>query len=78
MPRYHFNLYNDLVVPDDEGTKLPNKRAAQDFAVTSIRELIGAEAAMGHIDLTHRIDVTDDCGKPLFTVRFADAVSIKM
>jgi len=32
MPRYHFNLYNDLVVPDDEGTKLPNKRAAQDFA----------------------------------------------
>ena len=47
MPRYYFNLFNDDVVADDEGTELPNLEKAKETATTSIRQLIAAHITGG-------------------------------
>jgi hypothetical protein len=75
MPRYHFDLYNDETVLDDEGRELPNLEAARVTAVREAREMMADSVTRGTINLAHRIDVRDGTGV-IATVVFADAVNV--
>ena len=76
MPRYFFNLYDDIVAIDEEGSELPDVSAARARAIASAREMSCAEVLKGHLSLHHRIDVTDESGTVVCTVHFADVVVI--
>jgi hypothetical protein len=78
VPRYHFHLYDDMDVPDDEGREFPNLEAARDRASFEARALFAAMAEdQGRVVLAHRIDVEDEQGLTLATVRFGDVVKIE-
>lgn len=78
MPRFHFHLHNDVDVPDDTGKALPDLDAARAYA-TRLARFEVAEAAKrdGRVVLSHRIDIEDEHGEVLATVRFGEAVQIK-
>jgi hypothetical protein len=78
MPRYFFNLYNDRDVRDPEGEELPHTEAARikaadyavDLAAAGVRE-------RRKLCPRHRIDVADERGEVLATVRFGDVVKVE-
>lgn len=78
MPRYYFHLYNDVVSLDEEGVELANLEAERLVALHNVR-FSAAESikTQGHIVLDHRIDVADERGTILDTVRFRDAVQVE-
>ena len=77
MPRYFFNLYDDIVAIDEEGSELPDLAAARAKAVASAREMSCAEVLKGRLNLKHRIEVTDEAGRLACTVHFADVLTIE-
>lgn len=78
MPRYFFDLHNDMDASDEEGKDLPDLRAAQIQALKEARTMIGVSVLEhGKIDLQHFIRVRDEGGKPVYVVEFGDAVTIK-
>lgn len=78
MPMYYFHLYNDEVIMDDQGQDLPGTEAAHASAEANAREMACAEVMAGSLNLTHRIDVADETGEVLSTVRFGDIVTVHM
>jgi hypothetical protein len=77
MPRYHFDLHNDLEVLDEEGIELRSLEVAKAHALDEARTMIKASVTeSGKIDLRHRIEVRDDSGAIIYTVHFEDAVAI--
>lgn len=77
MPRYFFCLHNDLVVDDHEGAELPDDQAARDYAIRNIRDLMCESVGEGRLNLSHHIDVGDESGTKLFTVKFGDAIQVE-
>ena len=78
MPRYFFDLYNDMDAPDDEGRELPDVDAVVAEAVKEARAMIKASIdETGRIDLRHHIDVRDECGNSVFVIHFEDAVTVQ-
>jgi hypothetical protein len=77
VPRFFFNVYDDLVAEDDEGAELPNLAAARLQALRGARDLIAEQVRHGYIVLSHWIDVMDEHGEKVLTVTFRDAVEIK-
>ena len=78
MPRFYFHLHNSVDVADEEGVELPDLEAARAHAVKLVRYEFGEAAkAEGRIVLSHRIDIEDESGAVLATVRFAEAVLIE-
>ncbi len=71
MPRYFFNLYDGRkLVPDAEGTELPDDQAARSHAFRVMRELArNREDETG----TWRLIIQDACGTPCFELVFAAA-----
>ena len=77
MPRYFFDLYDDMVVQDDVGLALLDAEAARCEAIRNARAMACAEVLEGHLNLQHRIEVKDERGHHVATVRFADAVALQ-
>ena len=78
MPRYFFDLYNDMNVRDDEGQEFPNLKTAKSQAVKQVRKLIGGLIVEnGRIDLLHYLKVRDEEGNIVHRVEFDDAVSFE-
>jgi hypothetical protein len=77
MPRYFFNLYNDLTALDEEGKDFPDLATAMDHGIMETRTMICESVGNGHIDLNHRIEIADESGAVVETIRFGDAVLIK-
>ena len=77
MPRYFFNVYDDIVAIDPEGVELPSVEAARLNAVHGARELIADQVRHGYIMLSHWIDVVDDKGEAVLTVAFRDAIEVR-
>jgi hypothetical protein len=73
---YRFHVINDIDVPDQEGVELNNLALAHLKAIDAARDLASAAVRQGRLDLKHRIDVEDECGKVLLTVTFADAIEV--
>jgi hypothetical protein len=75
MPRYFFDLYNDMVVRDEEGALLRGPSEAYGHALYEAWEMITASVVEHkRIDLAHRIEVRDDAGKILEEIRFEKAI----
>jgi hypothetical protein len=61
---------------DEEGHCLPDLEAARECAMKGIRGFLGHEAMEGRLDIRGQIDITDEDGQLLETVRFRDALTI--
>jgi hypothetical protein len=77
VPRFYFHLYNDMVSCDDEGKEFPDRAAAQQQALTYARAMAAVSVREGHLDLSHRIDVTDQDGGIVMSLPFREAVDIQ-
>jgi hypothetical protein len=78
VPKFYFHLINDMDVPDEEGQELPDLAAARAHGVRQAQILIGEMAKEeARIVLHHRIDIEDEEGTVLDTVRFRDVVSVE-
>lgn len=78
MPRYFFDLYNDMIVRDDEGRELPDLEAAKERALKEAPQMLAASATeQGKIDLRHYIKVRDESGAEVHCIDFEDAVSVQ-
>lgn len=78
MPRFYFHLYDNFDALDGEGIELPDLEAARAHAVRCVRVTF-AETAKddGRVVLHHRIDIADEQGVVLETVRFGEAVRVE-
>ena len=76
MPRYYFNLFNDVDVMDDEGAELSDLEAARHMAYESAAELVGEQIVQQKlINPGHYIQVLDENRATVFTLVFADLIS---
>lgn len=77
MPRYFFDLHNDIESVDPEGREFPDLAAARDNATVSNREMICLSIQQrGSVNLDHHIDVRDETGDVVLTVPFREAFTI--
>ena len=78
MPRFYFHLSEGTgFVEDEEGRELADSGAARALAVHETRDLMAGEIRSGVLDLSSFIEVQDEARKPLFTIRFDEAVQFK-
>ena len=78
MPRYFFDLHNDVDALDEEGKELPDPQSARAHALREARQMIHASIdEQGHIDLRHRIEIRDEGRAIVDVVHFEDSVTIK-
>jgi hypothetical protein len=78
VPRYHFHLRDDLSVVDHEGLELPGVGAARARAEEYARAMTAASVLEhGRINLNHRIEVTNEAGQDILSVKFGDVVTIE-
>jgi len=78
VPRFYFHLHNDVEVRDHEGRDLPDLQAARTHAVQLARFTFGETAKdEGRVVLHHHIDIEDEQGTVLATVRFGEAVKVE-
>jgi hypothetical protein len=76
VPRFFFNLFDDMTSMDEEGKELPSVHHAHAEAVSSAREMACAEVMHGHLHLSHRIEVAEADGSIVDTVWFRDVVDV--
>lgn len=76
MPRFYFNLRDDLVIDDEEGMELPDLPAARQYALFNARSIAAENVQKGHLNLSHRIEIADESGHVLDVVEFSDAVKV--
>ena len=77
MSRYFFNVYDDIIAVDEEGTELPNLAAARLQALHGARDLICEQVRHGYFVLSHWIEVKDEQDEQVLTLTFREAVDIK-
>jgi hypothetical protein len=77
MPVYYFNVYNDDVTLDEEGTDLADDLAARAYAIKAARGLAADSASRGHLTVDDRIEIEDADHKLVATVTFGEAVEIR-
>ena len=76
MPHFYFHLYNDRTSRDEEGKELPDQGAAHRQALDYARDMAAVTVREGHLNLSHRIEVTDGDGAIVFQMPFRNAVRI--
>ena len=76
MPRFFFHVHDEIVAFDDEGVELPSAAVARQEALRGARSLACEEVLKGRLHLNHRIEVVDENGRILETVKFGDAVAV--
>ena len=76
MPRFFFNICDDDgSVPDTEGMDCPDIAAAKKEAEESARDLL-VHDIRSHQEIDHRrVEVRDEQGKLIATVRLRDLVN---
>jgi hypothetical protein len=77
VPRFFFNVYDDVIAEDEEGVELPNLAAANLQALRGARDLISEQVKHGYMVLSHWIEVFDEHGEKVLTVTFREAIDIK-
>ena len=76
MPLFRFHVKNDIDAPDEEGTELPNLANAHLKAIDYARDLASHSVRQGRLNLGHSIDIEDEAGKLLLSVRFDEAIEL--
>jgi len=78
MPRYYFDLHNDVDAIDDEGRELPDLEAVKADVLKEVRAMIKTSIdETGRIDLRHHIDVRDEHDAVVYIMHFEDAVTVQ-
>ena len=77
MPRFFFNLRNEINVEDKEGQDLPDSDHARAVAVHHARGIMSEDVKDGRLILRDTIDVVDERGDPVLTLPFRDAIDIE-
>ena len=78
VPRFYFNLRNDLSVDDEEGEEYPTLEAARKRAEQYALDMSAASVMEHHkLNLHHRIEIADSDGQTLLTVEFGDVVKVE-
>ncbi|MFS2108657.1 hypothetical protein ACCC88_03140 [Sphingomonas sp. Sphisp140] len=78
MARYFFHLYNDVDTIDEDGTDCPNDMTAIARAQAEAVAMAAASiTAHRHLVLSHNVQVLDEAGRKVATVRFGDVVTIR-
>ena len=77
MPRFFFNLRDDVFVEDCEGKDLADAGKAHEVAVHYAREMMAEDVKDGRLVLKDRIDVVDEQGEEVFTLPFREAIDIQ-
>jgi hypothetical protein len=78
VARFFFHLIDDFDVPDEVGQELPTLQAAHDHAVKYARFTL-AQTVLDEakINFDHRIDIQNEHGHVLDSVRFRETVMIE-
>jgi hypothetical protein len=77
MPKFFFNLRDDVCVNDEEGKDLPDAAKAREMAVSFARDIMSEDVKEGRLVLKDEIDVIDDKGDKVLTLPFRDAIEIE-
>ena len=77
MPRYYFDLFNDITSVDDEGVQLRNDAAAMREGLKNARVMAADSVCHGKLNLRHRIEVRGAQGRSVGTFYFGDVVKIE-
>lgn len=76
MPRYHFDICDNIETPDEEGREMADDQFARRYAIEVARELVCSDVHEGHLNLDHYIAVRRGDGAAGFRVAFRDAFII--
>lgn len=77
MSRYFFHLHENDAVLDDEGATFSDEEAAVRHGVWNARQVIANDILAGlPVRLSSSIVVTDEAGRELRRIVFADVVSL--
>ena len=71
MPRYFFHVTDGYSTRDDEGTELPDIYTAQHQAIRTSGELLRDMGAKFWDGTEWKLEVTDEQGQILLTLRFS-------
>ena len=71
MPRYFFHVHDGKDLPDHEGTELPDLASARKEAVALAAGLLGDRPDVFWDAADWRLDVEDEAGRVLFSLRFS-------
>jgi hypothetical protein len=77
MPRFFFNIHDCIGCIDEEGMELPDRAAAMVEALRGARSLVAEQAMKGVINLGPWIEITDETGRPIGSLTYAEAVTVK-
>ena len=77
MRTYYFNVVNDDVTDDFEGTELADDEAARAYATAAARSLAGETVSKGHLTRSHRVVIQNAQREEVGEVRFDEAVEIR-
>ena len=78
VPRYFFNLRNDIDSDDPEGLELEGVDQARKLARDYALDMAAASVLEhGRINLHHCIEVADGSGQSVLTVEFGDVLTVQ-
>jgi uncharacterized protein DUF6894 len=77
MPKFFFNLRNDVIVEDSEGKDLADADRARETAVGYARSIMSEDVKDGRLVLRDKIDVLDAQRMTVLTLPFRDAIEIE-
>lgn len=77
MPRFFFHMREDELIPDPDGIDYPDAGGARTAAVEGARGIICDQVRRGRLCLRHSIEVADESGACLFTLRFDEAIEVE-
>jgi hypothetical protein len=76
MPKFYFNLRDDVAVEDDEGKDLPDAKKARAVAVGYARGIMSEDVKDGRLVLRDEIDILDEQRNKVLTLPFREAIEI--
>lgn len=77
MPHFYFHLFDGAAfVNDEEGAEFPDTEAARRYAVSNLRDVAAADVATGQVHKNLRIDMADEHGRLLETIRLREVVKL--
>lgn len=74
MPRYYLHIRQDVLLEDPDGVDVRDLEVARQIATDDARDLIAERIRLGRPVQAYVIEITDDMGICLDTVRFADVI----
>lgn len=78
MPRYFFDVHDDIETLDEAGLEFPSLEVAREQAIEDAREMASEGIRrLGRVDLDHFIDVRDEAGEVMLTLTFRQAFTVR-